>query len=496
MELTNDVNLSIAQMAPLLRRQEISPVELTEAILQRVSRLQPILNAFITVTPQLARRQARQAEKEIHRGDYRGPLHGIPITLKDLYYTAGIRTTAGSKILRNFHPPENGTVVDRLLKAGAILLGKTNLHEFAYGATNVNPHYGPARNPWDLNRIPGGSSGGSAAAVIAGLGLASMGTDTGGSIRVPASACGIVGLKPSQGLVPLQGVIPLSFSLDHAGPLCRSVEDAAILLKAIAGYDPRDPQSLDVKAGVSLKALRLGIRRLRVGIPRQYFFDRIQSDVRQSVTAALKTLEDLGARICEVPLALMNETAFLAGEITVAEAVSYHWKWLHERMKDYGEDLKERMEHGSKQLTQTYFLAQKGRQIYSEHFRAVLEKVDVLAVPTLPIVPPRIGESEVKIGRFVENIRSALLRFTRPANLTGFPAISIPCGFSSEKLPIGLQLIGRFLEDETVLRVAYAYEQATPWHTKYPDDQGLVRFTPPKKDFRPAVKGRGRTVLL
>lgn len=496
MEFANDANLTIVQMAPLLRRRQISPVELTEAFLRRISRLQPILNAFITVTAELARRQARQAEKEIRQGGYRGLLHGIPITLKDLYYTAGIRTTAGSKILRNFRPQENGTVVDRLLRAGAILLGKTNLHEFAYGATNLNPHYGPARNPWDLHRIPGGSSGGSASAVAAGLGLASMGTDTGGSIRVPASACGIVGLKPSQGLVPLHGVIPLAFSLDHAGPLCRSVEDAAILLKAVAGYDPRDPQSLDVKAGISLTGLRQGIRRLRIGVPRQYFFDRIQKDVRRLVTAALKTLEDLGARIEEVPLTLMNETGFLAGEITVAEAVSYHWKWLHERMKDYGEDLKERMEHGSKQLTQTYFLAQKGRQIYSERFRAALEKVDVLAVPTLPIVAPRIGESEAKIGRFVENIRSALLRFTRPGNLTGLPAISIPCGFSSENLPVGLQLIGRFLEDQTVLRVAYAYEQATPWHTKYPDDQGLTRLPPTKKDFRPAFKGRGRTVLL
>ncbi len=496
MRIHNDAHLTITKIAPLLRRREISPVELTEAFLKRIAGLQPTINAFITVTADLARQQARQAEKEIRRGNYRGPLHGIPISLKDLYYTAGIRTTAGSKILRNFIPKENGTVVNRLLQAGAVILGKTNLHEFAYGATNVNPHYGPVHNPWDVNRVPGGSSGGTAAAVSAGLGLASLGTDTGGSIRVPASACGIVGLKPSQGLVSLHGVVPLSFSLDHGGPLCRSVEDAAILLNGIAGFDSRDPQSLDLKFRISRKALRKGIRRLRVGVPKQYFFDRLQNDVRRQVTAALETLESLGARLQEVSLGSMNETAFLAGEITVAEAISYHSQWLHERAQDYGQDVRDRMEQGAQQLTQTYFLAQKGRQIYTEYFRTALETVEVLAVPTLPIVPPRIGEQEVNVGRSTENIRSALLRFTRPGNLTGFPAVSIPCGFSSENLPVGLQLMGRFLEDEMVLRVAYAYEQATPWHTRFPDDEALARSSPSAIISKRAAKGRGRTVLL
>ena len=470
MELLNDENLTIANMAPLIRKGQLSPVELTEALLERIARLQPSLNAFITVTSDLALKQARRAEKEISKGHYRGVLHGIPISLKDLFYTAGIRTTAGSKILRRFIPKENSAVVDRLLAAGTILLGKTNLHEFAFGATNVNPHYGPVHNPWDLSRVSGGSSGGSAAAVSAGLCLASLGTDTGGSIRLPAAACGIVGLKPTFGLIPTHGVIPLSFSLDHVGPLCRCVEDAALMLSVIAGQDAPGPRSLRRGGKTTVPSSLKRIRGLRVGVPKHYFFDRLQREVRDRVLAAHSALEKMGAEIQEVKLEGIQDTVDLAADIIFPEAMTFHWKWLSKRPGDYGEDLRTRMQSRLSQTAVTYLQALQRRQQYSDSFKKAMESVDVLAVPTIPIVAPRIKDSEVKIGRWIENVRVALLRLTFPGNLSGLPAISIPCGFSSEKLPIGLQLIGRRLEEATLLRAAYAYEQSTSWHKMFPPD--------------------------
>ena len=444
-------------------------MELTEYFLGRIARLQPSLNAFITLTADLARKQAREAEKEIRKSRYRGPLHGLPITLKDLFWTAGIRTTGGSKILRRFVPRENALVVDHLLAAGSLLLGKTNLHEFAFGATSVNPHYGPVHNPWDLSRVSGGSSGGSAAAVSAGLCVASLGTDTGGSIRIPSAACGVVGLKPTRGLVPLYGVIPLAFSLDHAGPICRCVEDAALILEMIAGHDPQ--QSAHFHRGpVFSRPLRRGIRGVRVGIPKQYFFDRLQGDIRHNVLAACSTLEKLGAKLQEVELKGTQQAGELAATITVGEALSYHWKWLQTRARDYGADLRERMKLNQSQRTVEYLQAQQRRSAYSERFMRIFESVDVLAAPTLPIVPPLISQKEIHWGRTKEDIRGALLRLTRPGNLTGLPVVSLPCGFSKENLPIGLQLFGRLFDEATLLRVAYAYEQATPWHKMFPPD--------------------------
>ena len=470
MDLRNDANLIISRLAPLIRRRKISPVELTEAFLGRIARIQPALNAFITVTAETARKEAMRAEREISKGRYRGPLHGIPLTLKDLFYTAGIRTTGGSKILRRFIPKENAAVVDRLIAAGSILLGKTNLHEFAYGVTSINPHYGPVHNPWDLSRVPGGSSGGSAAAVSAALGVASLGTDTGGSIRIPSAACGVVGLKPTRGLVSLRGVIPLASSLDHVGPICRCVEDAALVLDAIAGPDPSASQLLEKPVRSSTRGLRDGVRGIRVGIPTQYFFDRVQKVVRASVLAACAVLSTLGAKLREVDLKGMDECASLVGTITVGEALSYHWEWLDKRAGDYGADVRSRMEGNKGQTTVEYLRAQKRREYLSEVFDRVWQSVDVLAVPTLPVLPPLIEQKEIDWGRGREDIRTALLRFTRPGNLTGLPAISLPCGTSPENLPVGIQLIGRRLDEPTLLRVAYAYEQATPWHEMFPPD--------------------------
>jgi aspartyl-tRNA(Asn)/glutamyl-tRNA(Gln) amidotransferase subunit A len=468
MDLASERTLTIAPVSRLVRARKLSPVEITQAVLDRIARLQPGLNAFITIADELALRQARKAEKEILRGKYRGVLHGIPICLKDLIYVKGMRTTAGSKILRDFVPDENAAVVDRLASAGVVLVGKTNLHEFAYGPTNLNPHYGPVRNPWDTERMSGGSSGGSAVAVVAGLALASLGTDTGGSIRIPAAACGCVGLKPTYGRVPLHGVIPLATSLDHIGPLCRCVEDAALLLECIAGADPRDPFSSGHRDEPFSRDLRKGLKGTRVGVPRQYFFDRLQRDVRRNVLAAIAALEQDGAMVRELDLKLMDESAWLATEITHAEAILYHWEWLQKRPEDYGPDVRLRLEGGGAVSASKYLLAQERRRLYTLEFENTLQRVDVLAVPTLPIVAPRIDEPSVRIGHSSEDTRLALLRFTRPANLAGLPAISLPCGFSSENLPVGLQLIGHRYGERTLLRIAYAYEQATPWHQTLP----------------------------
>jgi aspartyl-tRNA(Asn)/glutamyl-tRNA(Gln) amidotransferase subunit A len=468
MNLLNDENLTISKIAPLIRKKKISPVELTEAFLDRIQHLQPKLNAFITVTDDLARKQARQAEKEIMKGKYRGPLHGIPISLKDLFYTAGIRTTAGSKILRNFIPQENAFVVDRLLAGGAVLLGKTNLHEFAYGVTNNNPHYGPVRNPWDPSRVPGGSSGGSAAAVSAALGIASLGTDTGGSIRIPSAACGVVGLKPTRGLVSLHGVIPLAFSLDHAGPICRGVEDAALMLEAIASPAGRNSTNWPQIGRLFSRPLRQGVKGVRVGIPKQYFFDRLHKNVRGYVLTACAILYQLGADLREVEFKGMKEAAALVGAITVGEALSYHWKWLRSRARDYGPDVRERMEANRNQRTVEYLKAQEKRRMYTQAFMKAFESVDVVAAPTLPVLPPFIGQKEISWGRTQEDVRAALLRMTRPGNLTGLPALSLPCGFTADNLPVGLQLLGRHYDEAALLRVAYAYEQATPWHRMFP----------------------------
>jgi aspartyl-tRNA(Asn)/glutamyl-tRNA(Gln) amidotransferase subunit A len=468
--MDNDIDLTIARLAPRLRRKEISPLELTKYLLERISRLQPALNAFITVTAEMAIAQARRVESEIARGGYKGALHGIPISLKDLFHTRGIRTTAGSLILKNFVPKENALVVERLLACGCVLLGKTNMHEFAYGATNLNPHYGPVRNPWNPRCISGGSSGGSAVSVISAQAVASLGTDTGGSIRIPSAACGCVGLKPTYGLVPMHGVIPLARTLDHAGPLCRCVTDAAILLDAIAAPSPCAPS---VPIGNYASQIRKGAKGLKIAIPRQYFFELIQPDVLRAVLAAVPVFERLGARIREVDLKGMHETGRLAADITAGEALAFHEKWLTKTPHKYGSDLRSRLRQSRSMKALSYIQARQETRAYAEQFARILDSVDLILAPTIPVAAPHIDQTKVRIGRRHEDIRPVLLSLTRPANLCGLPAISIPCGFSSEGLPFGLQLMGRRYDEATILRAAYAYERATPWHTKFPGCEGF-----------------------
>ena len=459
--------LSIEQAARLLRRREISPLDLVEASLARIERWNSSLYAFLTVLAESARRQAKTAEREIHRGRARGPLHGIPISLKDNFWTRGIRTTAGSKILADFVPEADSDVAEKLARAGAILLGKTNMHEFAYGITGENPHYGSSRNPWARDRITGGSSGGSAAAVGTGMGFASVGTDTGGSIRIPSALCGIVGLKPTFGLVGTAGVVTLGISFDHAGPIARSVTDACILLEAIAGKYPRGQTRPDHRK------LRKSLpRRFRIGLPKEFFFERLDNEVRRLVEAAAKNFESLGARIEEVSLPRLTGAIDQASQLVIAEINDYHESqgYYPARAAEYGDDVRGHLEMGHKLLAVDYLRALPKRRQIVEDFQAAFEEVDVILAPTSPIPAPRVGARTVHAPGEGDNIvRAELLRLTRPANQTGFPAISIPCGFTREGLPVGLQLMGPRWGEARLLAIALAYEEATEWHKGHPE---------------------------
>ena len=464
--------LSIEQAARLLRRKEISPVDLVDIALARIERLNPSMNAFLTVVADRARKQARLAERKL-LGKKRGgspnltsPLFGIPIALKDNFYTREIRTTAGSKILANFIPKQDSEVAARLHRAGAILLGKTNMHEFAYGITNENPHYGPVHNPWATERISGGSSGGSAAATATGMCFGSVGTDTGGSIRIPAALCGIVGLKPTYGLVSVSGVIPLAPSLDHAGPLARSVVDAGILLQAIAGKYPTDAAPPDFR-----KLSRTRPRRFRLGWPKEYFFERIDPEVQQTIDASGKVFQQIGARIQEVSLPHLADSQESATNIALAEATHYHQSqgFYPARVADYGSDVSGRLETGTQVRAVHYLRGLEVKRELEQDFDSAFKRVDAILAPAVPIAAPRIGEDELIIAGEKETVRSALVRLNRPANLTGHPAIAVPCGFTQEGLPIGLQLIGPKWGEVTLLAIAFAFEQATNWHTRHPE---------------------------
>ncbi|MBI1886054.1 MAG: Asp-tRNA(Asn)/Glu-tRNA(Gln) amidotransferase subunit GatA [Chloroflexi bacterium] len=453
--------LTLAEAARLIAGRELSPRELTEECLERIEAVEPKLNAFITVTADEALEAARRAEGAIAAGEYRGPLHGIPVGLKDLFATRGVRTTAGSKIMADHVPDEDATVVRRLKEAGAVIVGKLNLHEFAFGATSVNPHYGPVRNPWDTGRIAGGSSGGSAAAVAAGECLAALGTDTGGSIRIPSSLCGIVGLKPTYGRVSRYGVVPLSWALDHVGPMCRTVEDAALVLGAIAGADPLDPSAADVVVPRFESRLDGDVKGLRLGVPREYFFDNVDAEVEAAVRGAVAVLEELGASVREVSLPHLEATPHAVNAIMLPEALAYHQAWLKERPGDYGEDVRLRLELGATYPAVHYVQAQRTRSLIVEEWGRVFEEIDLLVTPATPIPAAAIGEAEL-------TTTLALIRFTNPFNLSGQPAVSLPCGLTKTGLPIGLQLVGRWWDEATVLRAAHAYERANQWHKVRP----------------------------
>lgn len=460
---------TIAELAPLLAKKKISPVELAELHLARIAQLQPKLNAFITLTAELALAQARAAERELLRGRCRGPLHGIPLAIKDNIWIRGVRTTAGSAILSNFVPAEDATVIRRLRRAGAVLLGKTNLNEFAYGITGENAHYGPARNPWALDRIPGGSSAGSATAIAAGLCVASIGTDTGGSLRVPAAMCGIVGFKPTFGRVSVHGTMPLAPSFDHVGPLARSVGDAALLLSELAGRDPRDPSSAGPRENFAKGVLR-SPRKPRLGLPQEYFWEQLDPQVRALTEAAVRSLVQEGALAEPVSLPGASATVQPSNEIALAEARQVHESagYFPARAADYTADVRQRLVLGREVRAVDYLRARETMQRARAEWEAALAGVDAIVFPTVPVAAPPIGTERVLVDGQELPLRATLLRLTRPSNFTGLPAISIPCGFTPDGLPVGLQLVGRAFGEAALLKIARLYEQAHEWAAAHP----------------------------
>jgi aspartyl-tRNA(Asn)/glutamyl-tRNA(Gln) amidotransferase subunit A len=464
--------LTITRAARLLRSRRVSAAELTRATLERIESLDGKLRSFITVTADHAMSRAESADREAAAGRYGGPLHGIPFSLKDNFMTKGIRTTAGSKILGDLVPEADATAARRLDEGGAVLVGKANLHEFAIGATTDNPFYGTCRNPWNLDYIPGGSSGGSAASVAAGLGLASLGSDTGGSVRIPASYCGIVGLKPTYGLIPRTGIFPDSLSLDHAGILTRTVEDAVTVLKALAGPDGLDPSALP--AGLprgSLLAPR-GLARpldgVRVGVPANYYWDIVDPEVDSLVRTAIRQLQDLGASVAEVQVPDVQHALDTCVTVAWSEAANYHRDWLLNRPMDYGADTLRYLTGALLYRATDYLQAQRVRSGIRHSLREVFRGVDLLVSPTGAVPASAIGQTEFSIdGRSVP-VLSVMARLTCVANLTGEPACSVPCGFTGGGLPVGMMIHGPLLSDMKVLRVAHAYEKAAGWTRRTP----------------------------
>ena len=454
MDLTS---LYIYEAAELLKTKQISPVELTQAHLVRISQLDQRLNTFITLTPELALQQARQAEAEILQGNYRGMLHGVPLGLKDLYETEGIRTTAGSTFFADYIPETDAAVVQKLKDAGGILLGKLNMHEIALGVTNENPHYGDCCNPWDLQRITGGSSGGNAAALAAGLCMGAMGSDTGGSIRIPSCLCGVVGLKPTYGRISLRGVIPLSWNLDHAGPMGRCVHDVAILLQSVSGYDPQDAWSLEKPVGDYLDLPEEGLKGWRVALAaNDYFTDAeiVDGEVREAVKQAVLVFEHLGAVVEEVSFPNAREAAIANGLMTPSDAAAFHHQRLAENPQGFGADVLKRLQVGAAYSSTEYIQARRMQTILTCQFTEFFNDYDLLLTPTTPITAPHRGSAD-PFDR-----PKLLTRFTAPFNLTGLPALSVPCGWSSENLPIGLQIVGKSWAEAKILSAGRLYEKA------------------------------------
>ncbi len=447
--------MTILETAAALRRREISSAELTAAALERIERLNPATNAMQTVMAEAARERARQADEELARGEGRGPLHGIPIAVKDLFFTKGVRTTGGSRLFEDHVPDHDAAVVESLRAGGAVLIGKTGMHELAYGITSSNPHFGAVRNPWDRDRIPGGSSGGSGAAVAGGMVAMAMGSDTGGSIRIPASYCGVVGLKPTYGRVSRYGAMPLGYSLDHMGPLTNSVRDAGAVLNVIAGYDPRDESSSHRPVENYVPNIEPSLDGLRIGMPESYYFERVDTEVDTAVRAAFHTAAERGAKIVALRMPDIDAINTVARLILLAEASAVLEPHLHQR-DQFGADVLALLDQGRLVPATDYINAQRLRRSMQREFAALWSRVDCLFTPTTPITAPRIGETTVTVGGESQEVRLASTRLVRAINLLGLPALSIPCGADHHGLPIGLQIVGPPFGEALILRVAQA----------------------------------------
>ena len=453
-----DLPRSLAGLSRELLAKHLSPVEVVRALLGRIEADET--NSFITVTAEWALEKATLAEREILAGGHRGPLHGVPVALKDIIYTRGVRTTMGSALYAGHVPDHSATVARKLEEAGSVLMGKTNTHEVAYGPTGDRSYFGPTLNPHDARRITGGSSGGSGAAVAANLCYGALGSDTGGSIRIPAALCGTVGMKPTFGRVSKSGVFPLSWSLDHVGPITRTVEDNALMLNVLTGHDPEDPYSVDHPAEDFARYLQRGLRGAGIGLPTSFYFDQVDEEVGVLVREAMEVFRSLGAQVREVEIPNLVDTLHAQRLILGAEAYAVHEERLENEPEAFDEEVCERLMDGARPRAYRYANARRRGVLATDEFDHALQGVDVLLTPTLPIVATEIGQREVCIGNNKESVRSALTRYTGPTDLTGHPSLSIPCGITTSGLPVGLQLIGRHFDEATLYRFGHAYEEA------------------------------------
>ena len=455
-------------LGPLISNREISPVDVIESHLKRIEETESVLNSFITLLADEALSAAKRLESEVLQGRYRGPLHGIPVGLKDLFHTGGVRTTSGSRIFDTYIPTEDCTVAARFNQAGAILLGKLNMHQFAYGPTGENPDYGHMHNPWNPELISGGSSGGSGSAAASGQCTITMGSDTGGSVRIPSSLCGIVGLKPTYGLISRHGLTPLSWCLDHPGPMVRTVEDAALTMNAISGYDPKDDGSANVDIPDFTASMTGDIKNIKIGLVREFFEAPLDAEVDTVVKSAIAQLESLGAEIVEVSMPMFEQAQAISGTILMAEAAAYHRDLLNEHADKLYPPVRLRIESGLFVTAADYLKAQQGRTLFNKAMSDLFLEVDALVGPSQPITAPPLLANTVDINGETVGTTAALTQYSRPYNISGTPAISIPCGFSKAGMPIGLQIAGRAYDEAMVLRIAKAYQDSTAWHQQRP----------------------------
>jgi aspartyl-tRNA(Asn)/glutamyl-tRNA(Gln) amidotransferase subunit A len=460
--------LSIARLSEQIQKREISPVEVTQTYLNRIHALDAKLNSYLTVTAELALQEAKTAEAQIQKGNYLGPLHGVPLAHKDIIATKGVKTTCASKVLRDAIPDYDATTIRRLRAAGSVLLGKLNMNEFA--TVSPSEYFGRVNNPWNLAYNPGGSSSGSGAAVATGLCAGSLGTDTGGSIRIPAAFCGIVGLKATHGRISLHGITPLAWSLDHVGPLTRTVRDAALMLQALAGYDALDVDSSEAPVSNYTERLDGEVKGLTLGVPKHFFPEYTDPEVKNAFVAAVQVLAGLGARIEEVtlPPSLENVWPQFLLPILDGEAYTWHGPYLQKQAEDYGPSVRRFLEHGKGALATEYVSAQRVRARFRRDMLTACADIDVLLTPGGLVPPQPHNAQSVTINGKEVNLVTALISATCPFNLTGQPALTVPCGFSASGLPLALQIVGKPFDEATVLQVGHAYEAHTSWHERRP----------------------------
>jgi aspartyl-tRNA(Asn)/glutamyl-tRNA(Gln) amidotransferase subunit A len=461
--------LTLREVGDRIGSGDVSPVEVVDATLARIEAVDPQLAAFILVTADEARLAAKGAEASIAAGYHLGPLHGVPLALKDLVGVRGQVSSAGSKVLGDYVPEEDATVAAGLRSAGAIFVGRLNMHEFAYGVTTDNPHYGRARNPWNTERTPGGSSGGSGGSVAARLCYGAIGTDTGCSVRLPAAWCGIAGIRPTIGRVSNHGITPLAWTLDTAGPMCRTVEDCALMFGAMAGYDSRDRQTANVPVPDYRSELARGLDGMRVAVIEDFTLTGQQAGVRIAMEAAIKELEGAGVEIREAKLEHLESAVSALLTVDIAEPSAYHAEWIRDRPTEYGADVRSLLEVGELYLATHYIQAQRYRTVLRDQFAEILRDVDAILTPTVPFTAPPAGATDVTLeSGEVMDIVSAVMRYNALPPLTGMPALSVPCGFSDDDLPVGMQLVGSAFDESTLFRIGHGYQQLTDWHTSAP----------------------------